>query len=376
MGAMPRLKRILLVLLGLAALLALAAWGVFRLPVFGAAAEGERLERMRQSGQFHGGRFENTPPYVSDLSLWRELKAYLGDEPREPASPVPVLAMSADLLRQPPAPGLRAWWLGHASVLLEIDGVRVLTDPVLSQRASPFQFAGPARLHPPPLALEQWSGIDAVVISHDHFDHLDMDSVLQLARGGARFFVGLGIGAHLQRWGVPPTQIREMDWWEQAEIKGVVIHCTPARHYSGRKSMDNSTLWASWMLRGARHSAYYSGDTGHAAHFRQIRERLGAPQLALIKIGAYGDTWLDIHMNPESAVSAHIELGADTLLPVHWATFNLAYHAWSEPVERAVAAAQAKGVSLVTPRVGEKFEFGVPFQSQPWYRDSARGIKP
>jgi L-ascorbate metabolism protein UlaG (beta-lactamase superfamily) len=329
---------------------------------------------MRRSTQFHNGRFENTPPYVSNMSVLGELKAYLGDQVREPTFEVPVLKLSADHLAQPAAPGLRAWWLGHASVLIEIDGLRILTDPVLSQRASPFQFIGPSRLHPPPLPLAEWKNIDAVVISHDHFDHLDMDTIRQLAamsNGGTPFYVGLGIGAHLQRWDVPLAQIHEMDWWEQLKLKGVAIHCTPARHYSGRKSMDNSTLWSSWMLKGPSHSVYYSGDTGYAGHFKQIRERLGAPELALIKVGAYGDTWLDIHMNPEAAVQAHQDLGATTMLPVHWATFNLAYHAWAEPAQRTVAAAKTQGVQLVTPRVGEKFEFGQPFANRAWYHPDA-----
>jgi L-ascorbate metabolism protein UlaG (beta-lactamase superfamily) len=373
---MKRLRTIGIVAIALVALLGGAVWLVFRLPAFGGEFEGERLTRMRQSPQFINGRFENMPPYVSDMSILGELKAYLGEQMREPTFAVPVVSMSGDDLARTAAPGLRTWWLGHASVLMEIDGVRILTDPVLSERASPFQFAGPARLHPVPLAMQQWKNIDAVVISHDHFDHLDMDTTRQLARGGTHFFVGLGIGAHLQRWDVPAAQIHEMDWWEQTVFKGVTIHCTPARHYSGRKSMDNSTLWASWMLKGPAHSAYYSGDTGYAPHLKAIRERLGAPDLALIKVGAYGDTWLDIHMHPEAAVQSHKDLGAAVMLPVHWATFNLAYHDWAEPIIRTVAAASRLGVQVVTPRVGEKFEFGKPFENRDWYRPTASPAKP
>ena len=364
-----KLLATVVVVLALLVLALLAAtWGVLRLPAFGGTWEGARLARMQQSPQFTNGRFENTSPYVSKLSVLRELHDFLGDEVREPAFEVPVLKMSADDLARPVASGLRSWWLGHASVLVEIDGVRILTDPVLSQRASPFQFIGPARLHPAPLPLEQWKNIDAVVISHDHFDHLDMDTISHLARGGTQFYVGLGIGAHLERWQVPTNQIHEMDWWEHAELKGVTIHCTPARHYSGRTSMNNSTLWASWMIRGPQHALYYSGDTGYADHFKTIRARLGAPNLALIKVGAYGDTWMDIHMNPESAVQAHQDLGATTLLPVHWATFNLAYHDWAAPVVRTLAAARAQGVQVVTPRVGEKFEWGQPFENRLWFQ--------
>ena len=365
--AMKRLKKIAFGLLVLALGLTLATWLVYQLPSFGDVANGARLARMQASPQWHGGRFENTPPYISDMSLRRELHDWMAEQVREPTFEVPVIKLSADALTQPATPGLRAWWLGHASALIEVDGVRVLTDPVFSKRTSPVQFAGPARMHPVPLPLDQWKNIDAVVISHDHFDHLDMDTIQHLARGGTHFYVGLGIGAHLERWQVPAAQIHEMDWWEQADIKGVKIVCTPARHYSGRTSMNNSTLWASWMVKGPTHSVYYSGDTGYAEHFKAIRAKLGSPELALVKVGAYGDTWMDIHMNPESAVQAVQDLGATALLPVHWATFNLAYHAWAEPAVRTVAAAKAAGVQVVVPRLGEKFEFGQPFSNQAWY---------
>ncbi|WP_395689285.1 MBL fold metallo-hydrolase [Caenimonas koreensis] len=304
---------------------------------------------------------------MSDLSWSGELKSWLGDEVREPTFEVPVERLARNALARPVAPGLRARWLGHASVLVEVDGVRILTDPVLSQRVSPFQFVGPARLHAAPIGLEDLKNIDAVVISHDHFDHLDMATVQALGRGGTHFYVGLGIGAHIESWGVPAAQVHDMDWWESAQVGNVTFHCAPARHYSGRKSMDNSTLWSSWMIKGPNHSVYFSGDTGYAGHFKQVRERLGAPELAMIKVGAYGDTWETIHMTPESAVQAHRDLGAGTLLPVHWGTFNLAYHAWAEPMVRSVAAAKAQGVQIVTPRPGENVEVGVPFVNRAWY---------
>ena len=364
----PWLLKALVVLLVLSAFIGLAIPLVFSLPSFGGDFEGARLEHMRRSPQYVNGRFENNPPYKSELALLRNIKDHFGAQVRQPRFEIPVVKLPPENLLLPPRPGMRAIWLGHSSVLVEIDGVRIMTDPVLSQRASPFQFVGPERLHPPPIALDQLSGIDAVVISHDHYDHLDMDTIRQLARRGTHFYVGLGIGAHLERWSVPASQIHEMDWWEQAVIKGVAIHCTPARHYAGRKSMDNSTLWTSWMIKGPSHSVYYSGDTGYAPHFADTRKRLGAPELALLKVGAYGETWLDIHMDPESAVQAFIDLGASTLLPVHWATFNLAYHAWEEPIVRTLAAANAKHLDVVTPRPGEPFEYGRPFASQAWFR--------
>ncbi len=349
-------------------LLAMAALITFQLPQFGGKFEGARLERMRRSPQFIDGKFQNIPPQDTDSSILKTWRLYRQGQVRKPRFEIPVVDVPASALEAPAAPGLRAIWFGHSSVLVEIDGVRIMTDPVLSEVVSPVSWIGPKRMHRPPVALGELTGIDAVVISHDHYDHLDMKTVQQLAARGTHFYLPLGIGAHLERWDVPPAQIHEMDWWESAEVKGVRIHCTPARHYSGRKRMNNSTLWSSWTVRGPRHSFYYSGDTGYAPHFAETRKRLGDVDLTLIKVGAYGETWLDIHMDPESAVKAHVDLGGKTLLPVHWATFNLSYHAWEEPIVRTLAAARGAGVDVITPRIGETFTFGQPFPNVPWYR--------
>ncbi len=361
---MRRLKLALKILAAICVVLAIAAYVVFQLPPFGGKFEGARLERMRSSTQFIGGRFENTPRQDTDSSLLKTYRLYSQGQVREPRFEIPVIPVS---LQAPASRELRAIWFGHASVLVELDGVRIMTDPVFSVVVSPIPPIGPERLHRPPIALRAVAGIDAVVISHDHYDHLDMKTVQHLAPQGTHFYVPLGIGAHLERWGVPPAQIHDMDWWQSAELKGVTIHCTPARHYSGRKRMNNPTLWASWTIRGSQRSVYFSGDTGYAGHFKEIRRRLGAIDLALMKVGAYGETWLDIHMAPEPAVQAHVDLDAKTMLPVHWATFDLSYHAWDEPIVRTLAAAKAKGVHVITPRIGEVFTFGQPFRNMPWY---------
>jgi L-ascorbate metabolism protein UlaG (beta-lactamase superfamily) len=364
---MRRLKKVLLTLVIVAAALLLATLIVFQLPQFGGRFEGARLERMRRSPSWVDGRFQNKPPQQTDDSLWRTLKLYRQGQVRVPRFEVPVVPIPPESLRGPASRELRATWLGHSSVLVELDGVRILTDPVLSDVVSPLPI-GPERLHRAPIALADLTGIDAVVISHDHYDHLDMKTTQHLAAGGTHFHVPLGIGAHLERWKVPPAQIHEMDWWETATIRGVTIHCTPARHYSGRKTMDNSTLWASWVIRGTERAVYFSGDTGYAPHFADVRARLGPMDLTLLKVGAYGETWLDIHMDPESAVRAHADLAGDTMLPVHWATFNLSYHAWEEPIVRTLAAAGATGVRVITPTPGEPFAFGQPFDNVEWWR--------
>jgi len=336
-------------------------------PDFGGSAEGERLTRMQEAAAWNAedGGFANDPP-PPDPDLGVNLAEMTGDQVRQPPGPFPVLTPR---FSEPAAPGLRATWFGHATVLVELDGRRLMTDPILSDHAFAIEAVAPERFNPPPVALADLPPIDVVTISHDHFDHLDMATIQHLAAGGSHFFVGLGIGAHLERWEVAAHQIHELDWWETAEHAGLTIHCTPARHYSGRTSMGNPTLWASWVVEGPEHRVYHSGDTGYAPHFSEIAQRKGPLDLAFIKIGDYGDdlAWETIHMVPEDSVRAHQDLGATTLFPIHWGTFQLSYHPWDAPIERATKAAAAQGVDLVTPRLGETYAHGEPFESSRWW---------
>jgi L-ascorbate metabolism protein UlaG (beta-lactamase superfamily) len=250
-----------------------------------------------------------------------------------------------------------------------MDGLRLLLDPVFAERVSPLPI-GPRRFHPPPLALADLPPFDAVLITHDHYDHLDMRTIQHLARRGAAFFVPLGIGAHLQAWGVPDAQVHEMEWWQERSVRGVRIVSTPSRHYSGRGLTDQrATLWTSWSVIGPAHRFYVSGDTGYSEHFAAIAERYGPVDLSVVKIGAYGPgaPWLDIHMSAEDAVKAHRDLRARRMFPVHWGTFNLAFHAWDEPIRRAVAAARANGVDVLTPRIGEMVDADRAFAFNPWW---------
>ena len=362
---------------GVIALLALIGAGVgawvLTLPPFGAKLSGERLARARANPLYRDGAFANPPPpgparaFTDNWTLLREELA--NQEIRVPPSAIPVVAVEEKVLRStPPNPGLRAFWIGHASVYAELDGVRLLVDPVFSEYASPFEL-GPRRFHPPPIALADLPPIDAVLITHDHYDHLDMRAAQQLARRGAAFHVPLGIGAHLERWGIPGAQIREYEWWQEQTVRGVRIVSTPTRHYSGRGLDRNRTLWTSWSVIGARHRFYVSGDSGYADHFRAIGEKLGPFDLSFVKVGAYGPgaPWADIHMSAEDAVRAHRDVRAARMVPVHWGTFNLAFHAWDEPIRRTLAAAQALRVDVLTPRIGELFDADHPFASTAWW---------
>ncbi len=356
----------------LGVLVGAAALSTHGCATFGGAPSGERLERIRHSSAYRDGKFQNAMPtrMLEPDSTWKLIRRQLVvEEERVPLSLIPVVPVSRQQLETPPTSGLRVTWIGHASTLIEIDGHRVLTDPIWSDRCSPISGVGPERFHPPPIPLDQLPPIDAVVISHDHYDHLDMATIQALAPTGVRFFVPLGIGAHLETWKVPADQIVELEWNQSATHRGLTITATMARHYSGRGLINgNQTLWASWVMAGPSHRAFFSGDSGYFEGFRDIGAQHGPFDVTLIKIGAYDPLWQQIHMSPEEAVQTHRALGGRLMIPVHWGTFNLAYHDWYEPAERAVAAAEKAGVSLMIPRPGQQIEPAAPPPLERWWR--------
>ncbi len=324
----------------------------------GAAARGERLARMERSPQWQGDGFYNKLDRV-DGPAGEMMRQWLfgGQENREPGAPLPVQARTrADYAAQP-ATGLRVTWLGHSTMLLEIDGARVLVDPVWGERASPFSWAGPKRFYAPPLPMDQLPPIDVVVISHDHYDHLDTETVKALSATPARFVVPLGIGAHLEEWGVEPSKIVELDWWESTTEGALVLTATPARHFSGRWLDDSGqTLWAGWAIVSSQRRVFYSGDTALHDGFAEIGTKLGPFDLTMIEVGAYDALWADVHLGPEQAVRAHQLVRGDVMMPVHWGLFDLALHGWTEPMERTLAAAKREQVRVVAPRPGDVFE--------------------
>ena len=368
-----RFKRTFYVLAGLAALIGLTANIGFS--PFGGDVGGDRYERVRLSSHQMDGKFKNvvlqSPAGIADY--WNYIvEQTMGEQIRTPPGPIPVVSVDPERFQKKAEKGLRAIWLGHASVFIELDGYRLLVDPILSEYASPIDGVGPKRFHPSPITMQDLPKIDAVMISHDHYDHLDMKTIQHLARNGSNFYVPLGIGAHLDEWDIPQKQIFELDWWDKAVLGKLEIVSTPARHYSGREIFDyKETFWSSWSVIGPEHRLFYSGDTGYSDHFKEIGNKYGPFDLGIIKIGAYGpgNSWIDIHMDPEHAVQSFADVKGKRMLPVHWATFNMAFHHWDEPIKRALIAAEKLNVELVTPRVGEMVIANERFASQPWWED-------
>lgn len=347
---------------------------------FGAAAQGLRLERMRASPRWAGQGFRNLHPVLPglrDAGVERpSLRDFLcGGDRRTPDGPLPLVDPRETWQRRPGS-GLRATWLGHSTVLIEIDGLRVLTDPVWGPRASPSRLVGPKRFHPVPVALKALPPIDLVIVSHDHYDHLDLPTIQALARREVPFVTSLGVGAHLEAFGVPAARITELDWWETHTLPGAELSVTaaPSQHFSGRGLKDrNATLWSSMVIRSPRHRVFFSGDTGLTTEYAAIRERLGPFDLVMLEVGAFHPAWGDVHLGPDNALKAHALLGGGAFLPVHWGTFSLAMHAWDQPAEVLLAEAPALGVPLLLPRVGEAVEPAHAPAPLPWWRQVARG---
>ncbi|KZK75791.1 metal-dependent hydrolase [Pseudovibrio sp. Ad13] len=330
----------------------------------------EHKAQLTQSNQWGEDSFVNELPMVrGPLSeIFRQFVLEPTDHNR-PQQDIPVETIG-DRLNKPPESGARVTWFGHSTLLVEMDETRILIDPVWSKRASPLPWAGVERFYDPVIALEELPELDAVVISHDHYDHLDMETVQRLAQQQVQWIVPLGVGSHLEYWGVSKSSITELDWWQSMQIEETTITATPSRHRSGRSvtfSDVNATLWAGWAFNGPEHSVYYSGDTGMHDRFEEIGDRLGPFDLTVIETGAYNPLWKDTHLGPEQAVLVHKLVKGKTMLPVHWGLFDLSSHNWTEPVERVKVAAEKYGVDVAIPLPGGSVEPGQVISTEAWW---------
>jgi len=342
---------------------------------FGTSPAGGDLARLAESPQWDSvnQRFDNPAsgmagaPEKADIDFGTIVKFFFEKGERVPDGPIPQVRpdLAAFSGRGGPA---GAVWFGHSTLLLRISGRNILVDPVFSKRASPVPFTV-GRFQPPVVGLEALPEVDFIVISHDHYDHLDMESV-QFFRGRqAQFLVPLGVGSHLRGWGIDESRITELDWGDSVQRGGIEFICTPAHHFSGRGLRDrNKTLWASWVIRDAVRSIYYSGDSGYGPHFKAIGEAYGPFDAAFIETGQYNRQWREVHMLPEEAAQAYFDLGAMMYIPVHWGMFELAMHTWYQPAMEISEQARERGINLVTPKIGEVVSLDGPARGTPWWQ--------
>ncbi|MCP4582988.1 MAG: hypothetical protein GY839_15375 [candidate division Zixibacteria bacterium] len=376
---MRRILKMIFIIVGALLIIGTVAFVIStdNLAQFGAGAKGERLAKMKRSPNFDGEKFINPVETSTSWDFGQFLtmvkRSFFGKEERSPKKQIDIVELDSSSFDGYSSHDLRVTWMGHSSIFLEIDGFRLLIDPVWSKRCSPSSLGGPERFHPTPIALDGLPELDAVLISHDHYDHLDKDAVCRLAETGVRFIIPLGVGAHLERWGIDQSQFTEMDWWDSGSPNNsnLTITATPARHFSGRGLFigANNTLWLSWAIIGPKHRVFFSGDTGEFPGLAEIGDKFGPFDLTMIKCGAYDPLWPDIHLNPEQAVQAHLTLKGEILLPIHWGTFNLAFHDWFEPPERIWRAAELHQVKAIFPRPGQIVSIADPPTVDYWWRE-------
>ena len=347
---LSRLKRFFIGVLALFVIAAMALLALAWTPM-GSAPNDATKTTFPASTHWDGKLFNNPQP------MWQEsFSKSLRDAFREnidsnPHEPINIVQTSPAPLKTPS--DLRVTWFGHSSVLLDLDQTTVLIDPVWSDRVSPFQFMGPKRWYDPPLKFNDIPNVDVVVISHDHYDHLDQGTIARMRTWTNLFVVPLGVGSHLKSWGISPDRIIELDWWQSTKVKSLTINAVPARHHSGRiNPQADHTLWSGYAFVGPSHRVFYSGDTGMHDSFPEIGSKFDPFDLALVEVGQYSQAWPDWHIGPEQAIVAAKQVGARTMMPIHWALFKLADHTWTEPGVRSVAASTCQNYPLILPPPG------------------------
>ncbi len=338
-------------------------------PQFGKSPSKEQQKIYAKTGHYEDANFKNKSLTKIDMHLLDNLKEMFNKGPnRDPSKTITVEKVDSLLTN---IDQTRITWMGHSSFLIEIEGKKILLDPVYSEKASPVSFIGVNKyFQEMPISLEAIDKVDAVIISHDHYDHLDYKTILKIKNKTDRFFVPLGVDNHLLLWGVEKEKMEVLDWWDTVVFKELNLACTPARHFSGRGLTQSKTLWASWVIKGKKATIFFSGDSGYDTHFKHIGEKYGPFDIALIECGQYHKNWKNIHMMPEEAAQAAVDLKSKLTMPIHWGAFTLAFHDWTEPVERMLKKSKELNIAVTTPRIGEPILLGdTIFPIKNWWND-------
>lgn len=371
--------------LTLLVLLLLLALGVFMTgcSAFGTRPGKEYEEKFKASANYNSEEkifFNRRPNLVKEMrkramsfSTFKEW--FAGGKDRRPSKPLPEIKPDMQEFVKP-SDEIKVIWFGHSTFLLNLDGKIILVDPVFSESASPFSFMV-KRFQKPVLELSELPPIDYIVISHDHYDHLDMESIKFFKDKKTLFVAPLGVGSHMIGWGIPSNRITELDWWQSHQQDGLEFIATPAQHFSGRDGIhDNTTLWASWVIRTEKHSIYFSGDSGYDTHFKEIGDKYGPFDLAFIENGQYNVKWKEVHMLPEESIKAYFDLKAKRYFPVHWGMFELSLHSWYEPIQKISEFAWDNSINLVSPKIGEVVVVNDRYKNHWWWEEEIPQVIP
>lgn len=344
------------------------------LSIYGKLPSGERFKKVAASPNYRNGSFQNlskTNAMAEDASFFKTLREFL-NKPKN-VMPPGILPSVATNLKQLGREEAVVIWFGHSSYLLSLCGTTILVDPVFSGNAAPVSFMVRAFKGADVYTADDFPEIDVLLLTHDHYDHLDYKTVLQLKGRVKHVCCSLGVGAHLQHWGFDAARITELDWWEGYEGQEISLTATPGRHFSGRGLKRGQTLWSSFVLQTKDHTLFLGGDSGYDAHFKAIGDKYGPFDLAILEAGQYNVSWPNIHMMPEETVQAALDLNAKALLPVHWGKFSLAMHAWDEPIGRIIKTAATLGLPVATPLIGEPLHIGTPVAENRWWEGVVAG---
>lgn len=344
-------------------------------PEFGGKLTKEYQAQLMTSKNYRNGKFANTGDVKINMSfsnMMAMIKEQFNAHPEAEPDQKPIVVSIDSATIAANTSETHIYWFGHSTFLIQTAGKNIILDPMLGESASPVPIFGVKRFNKQlPISIEQLPYIDAVVISHDHYDHLDYKSIQKLKEKTSQFYTPLGVGKHLESWGVETHRVHELDWWQSINFENIQLHCTPAQHFSGRGkwfSDQASTLWSSWIIQTNDKKIFFSGDSGYGSHFKEIGEKYGPFDIALMECGQYNKLWKEIHMMPEETIQAAVDVKAKAVLPMHWGAFKLALHSWTDPIERAHAKAKELDMPIVNPQIGEKVVINghVPVTTRWW----------